>query len=98
MPSSYILKGDRAAPEVALNFNGVVEIVYIDEPEDRSFPEWMAVGRRADDVQTSWIMLTDGPTSVDQSGEVIDPYGVTVYGYFAFERVADQLPKEYRPE
>jgi len=26
-----------------------------------------------------------------------EPYGVTVSGYHAFERVADQLPKEYRP-
>jgi hypothetical protein len=27
----------------------------------------------------------------------LDPYGVTVYGYFAFERIADDVPKEYRP-
>ena len=31
------------------------------------------------------------------NGEVRDPYGLTVYGYFAFERVADDVPKEYRP-
>lgn len=98
MPAKYILDGDRDAPEVEMDFSGVVEIVYLKEPEDESFPDWIAARRRADRVQTSWIKLTDGPTAVDQAGEVIDPYGVTVYGYFAFERVADQLPKEYRPE
>ena len=98
MPAKYLLDGDRDAPEVELDFNGVVEIVYLNEPEDKSFPNWIAARRRADRVQTSWIELTDGPTAVDQAGEVVDPYGVTVYGYFAFERVADQLPKEYRPE
>jgi hypothetical protein len=28
----------------------------------------------------------------------VERYGVTVSGYFGFERVADQMPKEYRPQ
>jgi len=42
--------------------------------------------------------LERGPATVDYKGEVVERYGVTVSGYFGFERVADQVPKEYRPQ
>ena len=35
--------------------------------------------------------------SVGYKEDVVDPYGATVSGYYVFGRVADQLPKEYRP-
>ena len=84
--------------ERELTFRGFLEIVYTQEEEDEAFFLWQrqSSGRRPGD-QRSYMELNDGPTLVDQSGEVIDPYGVTVYGYFAFERIADQAPKEYRP-
>lgn len=86
------------ADEKELAFPGFLEVVYHDEAEDRAYLRWQ--GRSAwnrPGNQRSWIRLTDGPTTVDHHGEVLAPYGVTVYGYFAFERVADELPKEYRP-
>ncbi len=90
---------DDPDPEISvLAFSGVVEVTYLDEIETRAYQRWSGrdTWRRAD-AQRSWIRLTDGPTRIDQYGEVIDPYGVTIYGFFAFERVADQLPKEYQP-
>ena len=41
--------------------------------------------------------IRQGVRSVGYKEDVIDPYGVTVSGYYVFGRVADQLPKEYRP-
>ncbi len=84
--------------EKELTFSGYLEIVYAGDREDEYYRRWQRVppgGRR--DYQRSFIRLNDGPTLIDQTGEVIDPYGITEYGYFAFERLSDLMPKEYRP-
>jgi len=79
-------------------FSRILEVTYSNEFEDESFkkwqrqPNWQRPGH-----QRSFMELNSGPTLIDESGEVIDPYGVVMYGYFAFERIADKLPKEYRP-
>ena len=79
-----------------LDFPGHLEILYLREEE--AYPYARLQGRSNPGHQRSYIALTDGPTQVDHTGEVVDPYGVTVYGYFAYERVAEELPREYRPE
>ena len=96
-PSSLLEPGPTPL-EHMLTFNGVLEIVYTGEHEDEAFRRWqrMADWRRPG-PQRSFMELNHGPTLVDQTGEVIDPYGIVVYGYYAFERIADQCPKEYRP-
>jgi hypothetical protein len=83
--------------EKGLDFNGRVEIVYMNEPEDPSYQDWEAESADIAQRQTSWIELERGPTIVDYKGDLADPYGVTKFGYFAFERMGDELPKEYRP-
>ena len=93
-----LLEAGPTPEEKLLTFHGFLEIVYTEEKEEAAYLRWQ--GRyafRSAAYQRSWIELNDGPTPVDRHGEVIDPYGVTVYGYFAFERIADQVPKEYRP-
>ena len=96
---SSILKDGPTPEERTLRFYGFIEVLYLLEEEEEAFLRWMGVYyRRAPENQRSWLRLTDGPTSVDHDGEIVDPYGLTVYGYFAFERVADELPKEYRPK
>lgn len=85
--------------EHTLDFHGFVEILFTGEMEPDHYREWRqepgAVGERP---QTSWIRLERGPAVVDYKGDVLDPYGVTFYGFLAYERVADELPKEWRPE
>ena len=94
-----ILHEGPSPTEKELRFPGYLEVLYTNELEDEAFLRWQGRGAwHSPRNQRSWMKLTDGPTLVDHTGEVIDPYGVTVYGYFAFERVADELPKEYRPE
>ncbi len=95
----WVFEDGPTPEERTLRFYGFIEVNYLREEEDEAFLRWMgAYYRRAPENQRSWLRLTDGPTTVDHMGEVVDPYGLTVYGYFAFERVADELPKEYRPD
>ena len=84
--------------EVVLDFNGYIEVLYERERADPAFLRWhYGAPWSSRDEQRSLIKLTDGPTRVDEHGEIVDPYGVTVYGYFAYERIGDLVPKEYRP-
>lgn len=98
MDSNQLLEPGPSPLEKILTFTGILEIVYTKESEDDNFkqwqrqPEWSRPG-----PQRSFMELNSGPTAIDESGEVIDPYGVIVYGYYAFERIADKVPKEYRP-
>lgn len=95
-PEKMYRDGD-SAEEKRLDFHGFVEIIYTGEMEDASFLTWSREAGRKPRYQTSWILLERGPAVVDYKGDVLDPYGVTYYGYLAFERVADELPREYRP-
>ena len=93
-----IIKPGADATEFVLDFEGFVEIIYKGEKEDKSYLEWTSRPRGSrPKFQTSWIRLERGPAVVDYKGEVLDPYGVTFYGYFAYERVGDEVPVEYRP-
>ena len=83
--------------EKLLAFRGVIEITYMNELEGQDYLKWQGASpHRRRQNQRSWIRLTSGPTLIDPIGEIVDPYGVTVYGYYAFERVGNDLPKEYR--
>ncbi len=93
-PSRLIRDPDSVG--VTLQFTGFIEIIYEPEIEESAFLKSQGAFRPPA-PQQSWIKLTHGPTRVDWLGSAIDPYGITVYGYLAFERVGDELPKEYRP-
>ncbi len=92
-----LLRAGEADGERTLDFDGFVEIIYRGELEDESYIAWSGDNWRRPKYQTSWIRLERGPTIIDYKGDVLDPYGVTFYGYLAFERVADEVPKEFRP-
>ena len=91
-----IISDGELETEKVLDFPGYVEFVYMGEMEDESYIQWQQRSGRPK-YQTSMLMLEGGPTIVDYKGDTLDPYGVTFFGYLAFERVADELPKEYRP-
>lgn len=95
---SRVFEQTESSDEAVLDFNGYIETVFEHEQADAAFSRWQYGSswsyRRE---QRSLMKLTDGPTRVDTYGEIVDPYGVTVYGYFAYERIGDLVPKEYRP-
>lgn len=96
-PASLLTPGESAGEHV-LDFKGYVEVVYMGEKEDQAFLQWGANrGRITPGYQTSWITMERGPTVLDYKGDTLDPYGVTFMGYLAWERVANEVPKEYRP-
>jgi hypothetical protein len=80
-----------------LDFDGRLRITYTREPEDPAFSRWQRARRARRDRQRSYIELDDGAVTLDPAGEIVEPYGATLFGYFAFERLAALLPKEYRP-
>jgi hypothetical protein len=99
---SDIMEEGEASGEHILDFHGMAEILYLGEQQSEAYAAWreqQTGGRsgRAPRYQTSQFWLERGPATVDYKGEIVERYGVTVSGYFAFERVADQVPKEYRP-
>ncbi|WP_169577876.1 carboxypeptidase-like regulatory domain-containing protein [Salisaeta longa] len=83
----------------ALDFSGRLKVVYRREAESDAYLDWAGLWhtRGARSVQTSHIVLNEDRVHVDRFGDIVEPYGATVYGYFAFERIAELLPVEYRP-
>lgn len=88
----------RSPPPHELNFSGRLVIVYEGESEHETYLEWGNLRRSADDHQTSLIRLNERPVHIDRHGEIVEPYGATLYRYFAFTmRLASLLPTGYRP-
>ena len=92
-----IIKPGSSSDEYVLDFSGFVEIIFTGEFEEDAYKEYRQSFQGRDAFQTSWIRLSSGATIVDYKGDTLDPYGVTLYGYFAFERVANDVPRDYRP-
>ena len=96
--TTELLREGPTPLERELTFRGYLEVIYTGELERADYMRWQYRSRtRRPGDQRSFMRLNDGPTLIDRAGEVIDPYGVTVSGYFAFERIGDMIPKEYRP-
>lgn len=81
-----------------LDFRGQLEILYREAPEPPAYVEWLRDQRRVPrDFRTAYLSLNERPAAIDRYGDVVQPFAVTRYGYYAFTRVADSLPKAYRP-
>lgn len=48
--------------------------------------------------QISVIRLLRGSVRLDLSGEIMDRFGITTYGYWSWERTADLVPINYDPK
>lgn len=91
-----ILKDTEHPGEKMLTFDNFLEVTFTKELESEGYLEWQGRPGKPK-YQSSMLLLENGPTLVDAKGDVLDPYGVTFFGYLAYERVANELPKEYRP-
>jgi hypothetical protein len=82
-----------------MRFNGRLEILYTRRGEDPRYVEWAPdLFRAPNTMQTSYFELNRRNITIDPDGEVAEVYGATRYGYFAFHRIADKTPREYRPD
>ncbi len=98
-PVIYLGDGE-SVQDRSFAFPGYLQVVYTREREDRAYARWQRLEHSGDprDMQYSWVRLRGGPSTLDLQGNVLDPYSIMYYGYMSFERIADLLPKEYRPE
>jgi len=81
-----------------MSFSGALEITYEGEPESEAFLNWANARRGTRDHQVSLIRLNQRPIRIDEHGEIVEPFGATLYKYFAYaQRMANLLPREYRP-
>ncbi|WP_421765384.1 carboxypeptidase-like regulatory domain-containing protein [Ekhidna sp.] len=95
-----------------LDFNNHLIVEYRRERESRSFLRNSSVvdviyseyitpnGILAKDPgnQISIIRLLRGSLRLDLSGEIMDKFGVTTFGYWSWERTADLVPINYDPK
>ncbi|OZC03788.1 carboxypeptidase-like regulatory domain-containing protein [Rubricoccus marinus] len=84
-----------------LRFRGRVDVAYGGEPEDEAYltSEWFRERRRVPDpVQRSTLHLNESSVRLDPQGTPEDPFAISTSGYMAYERLADRVPEEYRPE
>lgn len=81
-----------------IRYSGRLEIIFREEEDPRYVQTDPQIRRGPASVQTSYIELNTRPITVDSDGEIEEPYGATRMGYFAFHRVADRTPRDYRPD
>lgn len=97
-PERLVREADEAH-FLNFNFSGRLEIIYTEKEEDPRYVRWARDIRRSPArTQTSYLELNKRPITIDPDGEIKETYGATRYGYFAFHRLADKTPREYRPE
>ncbi len=48
--------------------------------------------------QVSIIRLLKGPVKLDLTGQIVNKFGITIYGYMSWERTADLVPINYDPK
>lgn len=81
-----------------IDVRGALQITYDGEAESEAYLDWAGARRAPRDRQVSQIRLNEHPIHVDEHGEIVEPYGATLYQYFAFtRRMATLLPQGYRP-
>jgi hypothetical protein len=88
--------------ERVLQFDDYVMVVFRYEWEENDFLTYRNNNGsnifKVLDYQTSWIKLPYGNAMFDVNGNIIDYYkSIKVFGYWAWQKVADLLPTNYFP-
>ncbi len=96
---SRLINYDNEEEAYKMNFFGKLEIIYTKGEETRRYRDWLRDHNRSHSrSQTSYLELNERPLTIDEEGEILETYGATRYGFFAFRRLADVNPREYRPD
>ncbi len=91
-----LVRDARGVP--TLSVRGELEVVYDREPEEDRYlrSAWFREPRgRPEPVQRSTLAVKPGGAALDPDGTPVDPFAVTTTGYFAFERLADRVPRDF---
>jgi hypothetical protein len=82
---------------LGLEFGHVLEVVYLHAAETPDYVRWARLS--ANDIgraRRGWLILNERPARFDSDGVFVEPFSVTQYGYFAYTRLAEELPRDYR--
>jgi GWxTD domain-containing protein len=107
--SKDLLKAGELSFEREFRLENFLEIIYTKEMEEEGFIEYrMSLDpslinldpetyRRETEPknQRSLIALNTYSVIVDSTGLIDNPFGLTIWGYWSWERVADMLPLDY---
>jgi len=104
--TSPLLEDGPAEAVRTLRFSGFLYVTYVHEGEPR---EYVEIAYRNPDgspprrlatrpTQSSWLTLLNGFTRIDTQGNEYSAYSMKQYGYWAWERLGEQLPYDYRPD
>ncbi len=80
-----------------LRFSDYLQIVYQREIPEPAFEILMSLDNLNYRQQVSWITMNRSPVYFTVDGNTLEPYALKVFGYWAFERVAELLPLDYDP-
>jgi len=90
---SIVSPGTRTY-EATVHFHNFLEVEYVHEDVETGYD---LLRRGQSDRQTSWIKLNGAWITVSAEGDIREPFPLTVFGYWAWERAADALPTDYVP-
>ena len=80
-----------------LRFTDYLQVVYQREIPEPAFEILMNLDNLNYRQQVSWITMNTGSVYFTVEGNTLEPYALKVFGYWAFERVAELLPLDYDP-
>lgn len=89
----------QASYETLVYVPGVLHVIYHGEPEPGKYRRFVrdvtGASRITKREQTSFLIFDHGVT-IHATGYAYEPYAITTLGYWAWERLADTLPRDYR--
>jgi hypothetical protein len=85
-----------------INFPGYVRVMYLNDREPDEYTAFRTYDGSENTTsaqhQTSWMLMQATRATVDLNGNLLLPYCIKVFGYWAFQRIADTLPRDYEPD
>ncbi len=92
-----LITPDDSAGVYRLHFRGYLEVTYWNEPEEEAYLRWRRRFTEPTGTQRSWLKLSCPSVTVTPEGLLREGTCITQMGYWAFERFAQALPEDYRP-
>lgn len=83
--------------EKELRFNEYLHVLYKNESEDNNYIKWTNPTNKLLPFQQSWIELQRSNAIFHVDGYLYDPTDIILYGYWAWENMAEALPEDYFP-
>jgi hypothetical protein len=95
-PQSFV-QGTEFELQKRLSFPNYLEIIYTRELAEPNFQRMFNTPTPLAERQISWIGMNRLTALFTTEGHLLDTYALKVFGYWAFERIADLLPMDYDP-